>query len=160
MQTHFSDVLPNLSAVYSTGWSLIQNDGRNTTRTVEREVCRTSRLLRTRNNIPTAHAKIHWRCPVGMATVVLRPAMPVTNTKVVSQRRRYRYQTCYFHYWCSWWINILLYITNVFLIFLIYWLPPCSIGPTFSFMCHLLRWSAISSVILYSFMSSLMLSTT
>ena len=37
--------------------------------------------------------------------------------------------------------------------------PPCSNGPAFIFMCHTLRSSAMSSVILYSFMASLMSSS-
>ena len=36
-------------------------------------------------------------------------------------------------------------------------LPPSSNVPAFLFMCHTLRFSAISSVLLYSFMPSLML---
>ena len=36
---------------------------------------------------------------------------------------------------------------------------PCSNGPAFVFMCHTLRFCAISFVILYSFMASLMLSS-
>ena len=39
------------------------------------------------------------------------------------------------------------------------WPPSCSNGPAFIFMCHTLRFSVISSVILYSFMSSLILSS-
>ena len=42
---------------------------------------------------------------------------------------------------------------------LTYMPPPCSIGPTFVFMCHTLRFCAMSFVILYYFMYYLMLSS-
>ena len=46
-----------------------------------------------------------------------------------------------------------------FVTFLTHRPPPCSNGPAFTFMCHILRFCAMSSVILNSFMSSLMLSS-
>ena len=51
------------------------------------------------------------------------------------------------------------YLYNVFHLITHNRPPPCSNGPAFLCMCHTLRFCAMSFIMLYSFMSSLMLSS-